>query len=338
MVTLDRFGNPVPGPNTGRDLRRLRLAFFDSLYLVSDRTQPTDRDAVRRRVVAADLELGDLRAEAPYAAIIGIAGARAFARVGALDDAARMLEETLRRAPYEDVAYRLAHFEALSGRFEEAAARLRTGANAPRTPRASYDSIHLLLRIAIEQRDEPAVRLLLGKLNWWGSLDRRDQLGLAAALWARAHLWWDRVDEGDFSVRSFSFAPDGEALACLARWRLGRTAADDLRAMDQAMDENPDAAWEGRLAQAAAQLGLGLHKDALGTLASLLASLETVSRDDFMNRQVLDLARGLYVKALWQAGSQAQAMSEARAIRPMLRDGLLPAILVDEVLAEADRR
>ena len=57
-----------------------------------------------------------------------------------------------------------------------------------------------------------------------------------------------------------------------------------------------------------------------------------------MNRQVLDLARGLYVKALWQSGSLAQAVAEARTIRPMLRDGLLPAILVDEVLAQADQR
>jgi len=338
VVPLDRFGNPSPGANAGRDLRGLRLEFFNHLDRLSDRNQPMDRDEVARRLLAAEAGAAALLAEPPYRAILGLAASRAFARVLATSDAERVLRATFVAAPYEDVAYRLAHIEAVAGKLDTAVETLRAGVDTPVTPRAAYDSIHLLLRLAIEQRDEQAVRLLLGKLNWWGTLDRRDQLGLSATLWSRAHVWWDRIDEGDFSVRSFSFAPDGEALACLSRWRLGRTAADDPEAMERAIEENPDAAWEGRLAQAAAYLGLGRDVEALGTVGALIASLETVSRDDFMNRQVLDLARGLYVKALWQSGNRAQAVSEARAVRPMLRDGLLPAILVDEVLAGTGRR
>ncbi len=179
VVTLDRFGNPIPGPNAGRDLRGLRLGFFAHLYGLSPKEQPIDRFEIGRRLLAAESDIGPLLSEAPYRAVLGLAASRAYARVQASAEAEQVLGATLRDAPYEDVAYRLANIRAVNGDLESAVEILRRGVDAPVTPRASYDSIHLLLRLAVEQRDERAVRLLLGKLNWWGSLDRRDQLGLS---------------------------------------------------------------------------------------------------------------------------------------------------------------
>ena len=89
------------------------------------------------------------------------------------------------------------------------------------------------------------------------------------------------------------------------------------------------------MALGAALLGSGRASEAAASLGATTVGLEPMSRDDFMNRQVLDLARGVYVKALLAAGERSQAIAQARRLRPTLRDRLLPAILVDEVLHDA---
>ncbi len=69
-----------------------------------------------------------------------------------------------------------------------------------------------------------------------------------------------------------------------------------------------------------------------------IAGLEPISRDDLMNKQVHDLARALFVRALADSGQRDEAHRQARRIRPGLRQGLLPAILVDETMKHVRNR
>jgi len=332
-VRLDRWGNPAPGPNQGLDLADERRAFSDGLHHLKLENQALTPQGVRMRVEEVRSAAPRLLREPPFAAVLGLLAARALARVGDLPGAIEMLETTRSHAPLEDIAYRAAHFDALAGNLEGAVARLERIIDAPRTFRR-FDALLLLVELAIAQRDEArlttALRVLVpGPRTGW----REDVV--KPALRARAHLWWDQAVQDDTAVVSSNFAPEGEAIACLARWRLGRSLPGDVEAMRRFVDGNPDAAWAGRLALAAAELGAGRAVAAAEALGVAVADLEPVSRDDFANRQLLDLARGLRVKALLASGDHAAALAEARRVRPTLRAGLLPAILVDEVLRDA---
>ena len=106
--------------------------------------------------------------------------------------------------------------------------------------------------------------------------------------------------------------------------------------MRSAIESNPDAAWEGRLALAAALLGSGRAKEATVALGTLAAGLEPLARDDFMNRQLLDLAQAIYVQALLTSGDLNQARREAERLTPVLRRGLLPATIVRKVLSSVN--
>jgi hypothetical protein len=336
-IRLDPFGNPIPGPNAGRDLRSARLDFLRRLTGLNGEWS-LEAGALAGRIADIETAFAPLLAERPHRAALALTASRMYAHIGAAGQAREALEAAVRVAPYEDLVFRLAHLVALDGRLAEARGLLEPKVSSPRTARASYDMAHLLLRLAIEERQEEAFAVVSERLNWTGLGSRETRFGLLATLRARAHLWWDSIEEVDCAVRSWSYAPDGEAIACLARWRLGRSAPDDPQAMERAIAGNPEAQLEGHVAMAAAQSGLGRHAEALEGLGALIPSLEAPARDDFMNRQVLDLARGVYVKALWQSGRRAEALTQARTSRPTLRDGLLPAILVDEVLAESAAR
>lgn len=232
------------------------------------------------------------------------------------------------------MSFRLAHLEALAGDLDGATGLLVPMLDHPLTPRGQYDAVHLLVRLAIERRDQDLLRRVSASIGGRLGYSSEEMSGMTAALWARAHVWWDTLSESDLSVGSWEYAPDGGAMACLGRWRLGRTRPDDPEAMRLLTKENPDAAWEGQVALGAAQLGEGHAADALATLERTIAGLGSESLDDFQNRQTLDLARALHVKALAAAGRRASAVAEGARLRPSLRPGLLPRILVDEVLHE----
>jgi serine/threonine-protein kinase len=332
IVHVDRLGNPVPGPNVGRDLRALRGWFLEQLRTLTVSEQTSNVASLEAHVAAIRSGAGPLLAEVPYRAILGEARGRALARLGDVDAGIRVLQQTLLESQFEEARFRLIQLQALSGRLDDAIGLATAMVNSPRNDRGDYDGVQLLVRLAVERRDDSLLRNALIRIGKFEGVTSSEMTRLNATLWGRAHLWWDEIGEADCAVRSWNYAPEGDALACLARWRLGRTQPDDPEAMRTAIERNPDAAWEGHVALAAAQLGVGKARDAVGTTERTIESLEPLSRDDFQNRQVLDLASALHAKALLAAGEREQAFRAAEALRPQLRPGLLPRILVDEVL------
>ncbi len=79
-------------------------------------------------------------------------------------------------------------------------------------------------------------------------------------------------------------------------------------------------------------MGLGRPLEAASLLNDIAAHMEFTTPDDFEEQQGRDLARAIYAKALLAAGERDQAVRLARRSQPRLRPGLLPRILVDEVL------
>ncbi len=101
-----------------------------------------------------------------------------------------------------------------------------------------------------------------------------------------------------------------------------------------ALAEKPaEGQMEARVAWAVALAETGQYEAATSQLGQLIAELELESRTSFAAQQVLHLARSVSIKLRAAAGESGRALDEARRLRPLLRDGLLPAILVDEVLA-----
>lgn len=328
-LRLDRLHNPQPGPNAGRDLGEIRLGFFQLLQGLAPRTQPATPSEVRERAGEVARQIAPLLDEAPYRAIFALAVARALARTQAPDAAVAFLWAEAPPEPPEDLVYRLAHLEAVSGHCDRASACLAPIVRAPRTPRGSYDARLLLLRVAVEARDAATVRMCAEKVAEW-STDSAQQANLSATAWGRARLWWDEAPVAGASIRSTPHLPEGDALAVLLRWRHGQTAGGDIEAMHRLGRSAPETAAESQVALAAALLGQGRPREAVDTLESLIQTLEYDARDDFANRQTLDLARAVRVKALVAAG-RPSAAAEAAALLPTLTPGLLPSILAREV-------
>lgn len=328
-VRLDRLHNPVPGPNAGRDLEKTRLAFFQLLEGLAPRAQPATPVEVLELSGEFARQIAPLLDEAPYRAIFALAVARALARAQAPDAAVAFLRAEAPPEPPEDLVYRLAHLEAVSGHCDRARAYLAPIVQASRTPRGNYDARLLLLRVAVEARDVATVRMCAEKLAEF-SKDTAQQAVLSATAWGRAGLWWDEAPPARASIRSTPHLPEGDALAVLLRWRQGQTAEGDIEAMRRLARAEPETMAESRVALAASLLGQGRPGEAVGTLESLIQTLEYDARDDFANHQALDLARAVRVKALAAAG-QPSAAAEAAALLPTLTPGLLPSILAREV-------
>ncbi|MGV8041262.1 MAG: tetratricopeptide repeat protein [Thermoanaerobaculaceae bacterium] len=329
---LDGHGNLTVGPNGGRDLREERLTLFDELSLLSAFRQPMGwaaiREAERRLQVRCRLVLQ----EPPYQAIAALAVAGAYARADRQQDAVQVLSAALQVVPYEDLAYRLASLLALSGRLAEAGEKALQLAEKPLTQRASYDAPMLILRLGIARHDEALVTRAIDLLRGRHATDTW-QPRLAPSLWADARLWWDRARTSDSMVTSSPYAPDGDAVACLVRWRLGMTRQDDAAAMARLVDDSPDAAPAGRLALAAAQIATSRLPEALATLDRVILDLAPAARVDFASYQFQGLARAMEAKARLLSGEKAAAKALARALLPQFDRGLLPSVLCREVLA-----
>ncbi|MBI4917294.1 MAG: hypothetical protein HY825_15760, partial [Acidobacteria bacterium] len=329
---LDRWGNPTSSPNAGRDLAALRVAF---LVRLSDFTRwklGPDPGAVMAAHRGLERDFSPLLAEAPYRAVKGTYTAKAFAESGALKDALGEIERCWQDVPYDAVGLTLAQVQATAGRLDDAAATLRRVASTAVTPAGNYHGPQLLVRVAMEKRDPI---LLRDALEGQGSGRSPEALAVAAA---RARLWWDEVQEADTSLHALDTAPDGEAIACLVRWRLGRSTADDLDAMAATERLNPDAQAEARLAKAAVLIATGHGGESVSELDSLMLLLRPDAGSSLRLRQLLDLAQALRAKALLAAGRRAEAAAEARRLAGTLRPGLLPAILAAEVLRDVGPR
>ncbi len=331
--TVDRFGNPVPGPNQGRDLRAMRTGFLEQLYWFSAYNQPVTPAGVRAMLARLRDSTRALFAERPYRVVAATATARALARAGDPAGAMRLLEQARAGGSAADATYWLANLEAISGDVAGAQRLAQEVVDSGQWTRR-YDAAQLLLRLGAEQHDETGYRKAIVALGLMAA-DREMADRLAEDGGVRARLWWDELQGSDTRVGSSQFVPEGAALACLARWRLGRTAPGDPEAMVEAERINPDAALECRVARGAALLGLGRANDAAALLGQVVALLRPLAEGSFADRQTLELATALHVKAMLASGDRARALAEAQAVRPQLRPGLLPRILVDEVLRGA---
>lgn len=329
---FDRFGNPVPGPSAGRDRSLERLSLLRSLYALGRGNGPRSTGAVTGLADEARARFTPLLEERAYRVALALVTSRALARAGEPAAGAAILGKAVADGDGTvDVKWRLAHLEAVVGELDTARRRIDAVVAAGDSPRASYDGSLLLLRLVVETKDrrrmsDLAPRLLPGTLSGAG----RERL--LRVVQTRARLFWDELGAEDLSAESSVYFPEGEALAALARWRAGRTAAGDADAMERGAHENPDVASEFRLARAAALLGSGRSREALEAVSGLVNVLQEPARVDFGAKQTLDLAEALRVKALAAAGETARARQEAKALAGRLRTGLLPRILVDEVL------
>ena len=334
-VVLDRNGNPSTGPNAGRDLSRLRLEFATAGVLVGrGPSSPAGAGAILGARAQLAERFAPLLAEAPYRLAFDLEFARQLASAGAPGRAARLLGEAAREAPGEEVSYQRAGFLALAGELEEAAGELtRLYAEGAGT-RIAFDVPSLLLRVAVERGIVADVETSIAYLA--NDADRRKvQPGLAATLRCRARLLRDRIVPEDEEVRSWPWASDGDALAVLARWRLGRSRPGDVAAMEAFLPVAGDGAREAELALAAALLASGRPGEAARRARGLVESLDWEARRSLERRQQLLLARGILAKALVGSGRVDEALATASALRDEARPGLLSSNLAAEVLAAA---
>ncbi|MBI4916233.1 MAG: serine/threonine protein kinase [Acidobacteria bacterium] len=329
-LTIDAYGNPTPGPNTGQDLLQLRLSFWYDLSRLEPGSRPVDASSLDALVQKIQQDYEPLLNEAPYAGTLALRAARAWAAQGRYEKALALLRRPLTTFQWDEIQYLLANLEAVTGDPDRAAERLRALTAQARTARGSYDALRLLFTLAIQGRDGPAVDRYVAEFVGRNA-EGLPREGVAAALWAEARLWWDQATEADGSVRSWVVVPEGEAIACLARWRRATLHTTDADAMRRFIEDTPDAAVEGRLALAACLLASGSPQDALREIDAIASALEATRSADFSAFQALQLARGLRLKALAASGEGLGAKAEASKLLRSLPEGLLPYKLAQEV-------
>ena len=337
-IDLDIFGNPAGTAGSGRDLRALRFDLLARLNALKPPNQPIDPAVVEARGEEIRRAAGLLWDEAPVRAVVETAVARALARDGALDVAISRLAAVDDDARIVDLRFRQAHLCAIAGRLAEALQLLRDMVNTSSIPRASYDGVRLLLDVALEARDEATFDLTRGRIEGFLQADSAAAAEIVVTVDARRALWWDRVEAGHGAARSWAFMPEGDAVGCLARWRLGRTGADDPDLMEASAKRYPEAAWACRVAGAAALLGQRRARDATMELEKIEPALRSQGADDFAMYQLHDLVLALRLKALAACGESTKVRVGAAALRGRLRPGLLPGILLAEAVSEASGR
>ncbi|HYN42655.1 MAG TPA: serine/threonine-protein kinase [Thermoanaerobaculia bacterium] len=331
---FDRFGNPVPGPSEGTDRSRERLSLLGALYQLGRSIGPRSTGAVTDLADEARARFATLFRERPYRIAFALVTSRALARSGDTRAGAALLRRAIDDGDGTvDVLWRLAHLEAVVGDLDAARRRIEPLVASGDSPRAAYDGSLLLARLLVETKDKAGLRDFVPRILP-GSLVGAEHERLVRVVQIRVHLYWDEVGPEDLAAESSVYLPEGGALAVLARWRAGRTEAADPSAMERGARENPDVAAEFRLARAAALLGTGRNREALEAATGLVNVLQEPARIDFAQRQTLDLAEALRVKALAAAGDATRAREEATALAGRLRPGILPRILVEEVLRD----
>jgi hypothetical protein len=312
------------------DLGRQRVAFLNTLTRLLPSTLPWRYHDLESLAEQARNSFGLVLAEPIHGALLDLAVARALASLGRGEESRKLLRDRVRQVQLPEGVLQLAHLEAQAGNVAEANRLLELPTQGFGR---WFDHSQLQIWLAITARDEERIPVLLGRViegfEFQGVMENR-----AAGLRTRANLWWDRISTADTLVVSTGFEPAGAALACLARWRLGLTAHEDPGTMATEAALNPDARLEFQVARAAALLGLRRNSEALALLNTSAASLEVQARHDFAAQQFLHLARALLVRALLESGQPQQTRTAAARVRPAMIDGLLPAIIVDEVLAE----
>lgn len=332
-VRMDAHGNPE-GPNWGQDRLAQRSKILARIAVLINGEAVGSAELVEAEVGRLEAEMAELLAEPPYRAMLALAAARAFARVGATTRAREVL---LPAVSNEDVVFRLANLEAMEGRIPDAVARTWRLVESGHSPRAGFDASRLLLDLAVEARDGAELEHAIAAWARIVSAPTEMHSGLVPAFWARARLWWDEATAADSRIRSSPLADEGEAVACLARWRLGQASAADAAAMDEYVRAGFEGAPLGLAARAAVLLSTGASSDALHLLDRLVNELHWDATWDLRTRQYQDLARALRAHALAAVGRPEQARAEAERLLADRGPRLLPGILARELLDELAR-
>jgi Protein kinase domain len=332
-IGLDAHLNPADGPNTGRDLHNMRVNYYRLLHAARPGFNQFTSDVIAGIRHEMTVDCGPLLAEPAYETIFLDTVARALAWADDRDGAVDLLREAFARLRNDDLGFRLANLEAIGGDLESASSWLRILMDQGQSRRAGFDAPQLMLRVAIEGRDAERFG---GAVSFLTSLfrDAPERLEIRNAMWAGARLWWDESSDADTRVRSTDYAEDGDAVACLIRWRRGTGRGSDPSAMSIYIENNPDAAGIGRAALAAALVGNGRAAEAIEECDTATTMLEEWSRDDFREYQNLELVRAIRTVALVQAGDRELGRREALRLVDDLNPSLLPGILIAEVLAE----
>ncbi len=331
-IGLDAGFNPTAGPNAGRDLHTMRVDYYRLLYAARPGFNQFTSDVIagiRTEMAAA---CGPLLAEPAYETIFLDAVAGALAWMDDLDGAVELLREAYDRLRNDDLGYRLANLEAIRGELDSASRWLRILMDQGTSRRAGFDAPQLMLRVAIEGRD---VERFGAAVSFLTSLfrDAPERVEISNAMWAGARLWWGEGSDADTRVRSTDYAEDGDAVACLVRWRRGTGRAGDPGAMAVFIENNPDAAGIGRAALAAALLGDGRPAEAIDECDTAATLLGEWSKDNFREYQNLQLVRAIRAVALFESGDRRLARRDALRLSQELDPNLLPGILIAEVLA-----
>lgn len=327
---VDLLGNPIDGPNQGLDLGRQRVALLHDLTRLLPSTLPWKYDDLLNFAEHIRGSCAQVLAEPVHSALLDLSLGRALTSLGRGGESRKLLRERIQHVRFPELVLHLAHLEALAGNVDEANRLLELPVQGFGR---WFNHSQLQIRLAIAARDEDRFALLTARIME-GFMVQGIGEHRAVGLRTRVNLWWDRISIADTLAVSTGFEPAGTALACLARWRLGVTSSEDPGAMVTEAALNPDARLEYQVARAAAFLGLGRNSEALASLTTSTASLEVQARHDFSAHQLLQLAHALLVRALLGSGQPRQARVEAERLRPAMMDGLLPALIVDEVLAE----
>jgi hypothetical protein len=329
---LDRFLNPADGPNAGRDLRRERVELFNHLLSIKPGFTSLSADGVEQVRGALDRSCGRLLADPVYEVVVVDAVARALAHAGDVEGAVASLRPASERLAADELSFLLAGLEALQGDLGSSGRRLRRLMDVGETQRAHFDAPKLAIRVGAEARDADMVSSSVSYLQG-RSLTDSPRVDLSSTLWAGVRLWWDEASEADTRVESVDYVEEGDAVACLARWRRGASRPGDVDEMRALAELNPDVAGIGRAALAAALLGAGRPAEAVVECDHSVAMIEDWAKTSFTEHQNLQLVRAIRAVALLAAGDGKLARSEAERLAPELRSDLLPGVLVHEVLA-----
>lgn len=335
-IRLDRFFNPVPGPNAGRDLRAMRLEFLRVLTNIrGTRYEPGEDEAGKPFEELAE-EMAPLLAETPYRAILADAEAAWLAERGHGERAVAILRRALRDAGLDRLRLHLIDVLAVSGGLDEADTMTWRLLEDKWDWGIGYDVEVMAHRLAVERRDRAELERLLETLRSAASdaslAASRSRALYAGLLRRRARLWWDELAADDAEMVESIYEPAGPAITVLCRWRLGRIGPEDESIALGSVREAAGVDGEGFLALAAVRLGLGRPAEALQVLVPLEERLGREACTSLNARQLWHLCRALHARALLDAGDGAAARSLARDLLAECRPGLLPAVVAREVL------
>ncbi|MEE4274157.1 MAG: serine/threonine-protein kinase [Thermoanaerobaculales bacterium] len=332
---LDRWLNPVDGPNAGVDLFEMRDGFFHKITLVRKGVHGSSMARVEQIRDEIWRDYGPLLRDRAYRVIAVDAVARAFAVVGGYETAAAILQAEYERWENDDIGFLAANLQALAGDLDAAAASFERLMNQGNTQRARFDAPRALLRVAMESRDRALFRAGVEFLNMWYPMESGGPR-TNAAFWATARLWWDESTASDADVGSADFVEEGDAVACLVRWRRGESRPDDVEVMRRFIVTNPESAGIGRSALVASLIARGEFAVAIRECDEAPTNLQIGQKTSFADYQDTTLISALRTVAILDSGDRELARKEALRLSEELDPELLPGILVAEVLAATE--